>query len=81
MPYFFNLTRSLQRVALKTQPEILEQYDQVIKEQLESGVVEEVRQDQVLELIRAAIGVWIIIMEPVGAASGTIIVPAYGPVK
>ena len=34
---------------LKTQPEILKQYDQVIKEQLESGVVEEVRQDQVLE--------------------------------
>ena len=34
---------------LKTQPEILEQYGQVIKEQLESGVVEEVRQDQVLE--------------------------------
>ena len=34
---------------LKTLPEILKQYDQVIKEQSESGVVEEVQQDQVLE--------------------------------
>ena len=49
-----NYTNASRRLAtvikkLKTQPEILEQYDQVIKEQLESGVVEEVRQDQVLE--------------------------------
>ena len=49
-----NYTNASRRLAtvikkLKTQPEILDQYDQVIKEQLESGVVEEVRQDQVLE--------------------------------
>ena len=34
---------------LKTKPEIMKQYDQVIKEQLEGGVAEEVQQDQVLE--------------------------------
>ena len=34
---------------LKTQPEIMKQYDQVIKEQLEGGVVEELQQNQVLE--------------------------------
>ena len=34
---------------LKTQPEIMKQYDQVFKEQLEGGVAEEVQQDQVLE--------------------------------
>ena len=49
-----NYTNASRRLAtvikkLKTQPEILEQYDQLIKEQLESGVVEEVRQHQVLE--------------------------------
>ena len=33
---------------LKTQPEIMKQYDQVIKEKLEGGVAEEVQQDQVL---------------------------------
>ena len=42
-----NYTNASRRLAtvikkLKTQPEILKQYDQVIKEQLESGVVEEV---------------------------------------
>ena len=48
---YTNASRSLSTVIkkLKTQPEILKQYDQVIKEQLESGVVEEVRQDQLLE--------------------------------
>ena len=47
---YTNASRGLATVIkkLKTQPEILKQYDQVIKEQLESGVVEEVRQDQVL---------------------------------
>ena len=47
---YTNASRRLATVIknLKTQPEILKQYDQVIKEQLESGVVE-VRQDQVLE--------------------------------
>ena len=34
---------------LKNQHEILKQYDQVIKEQLESGVVKDVQQDKVLE--------------------------------
>jgi len=34
---------------LKTQPEIMKQYDQLIKEQLEGGVAEEVQQDQFLE--------------------------------
>ena len=48
-----NCTDASRRLAtmiknLKTQPEIMKQYDQVIKEQLESGVVEEVQQDQVL---------------------------------
>ena len=48
---YTNASRRLTTVIkkLKTQPEILEQYHQVIKEQLESGVAEEVRQDQVLE--------------------------------
>ena len=48
---YTNASRRLVTVIkkLKTQPEILEQYDQVITEQLESEVVEEVRQDQVLE--------------------------------
>ena len=49
-----NYTNSSRRLAtvmkkVKTQLEILEQYDPVIKEHLESGVVEELRQDQVLE--------------------------------
>ena len=49
-----NYTNASRRLAtvikkLKTQPEILKQYDQVIKEQLESGVVEEVQQDQIIE--------------------------------
>ena len=43
-----NYTNASRRLAtvmkkLKTQPEILEQFDQVIKEHLESGEVEEVR--------------------------------------
>ena len=32
---------------LKDQPEILKQYDQVVREQLQSGVVELVPQDQI----------------------------------
>ena len=46
---YTNASRRLAIVIKKTKPEILKQYDQVIKEQLESGVVEGVRQDQVLE--------------------------------
>ena len=43
---YTNASRRLATVVknLKTQPEILKQYDQVIKEQLESGVIEEVRE-------------------------------------
>ena len=49
-----NYTDASRRLAavikkLKTQPEILKQYDQVIKEQLESGVVKEVQQECVQE--------------------------------
>ena len=49
-----NYTNASRRLAtvikkLKTQPEIMKQYVQVIKEPLESGIVEEVQQDQVLK--------------------------------
>ena len=48
---YTNASRRLPTVIkkLKTQPEIMKKYDQVIKEQLEGEVVEEVQQDQVLE--------------------------------
>ena len=41
------LTNVIKR--LRNQPEILEQYDHVIKEQLQSGVVESVHQEQIPE--------------------------------
>ena len=46
---YTNASRKLATVIKKPQTEILKQYDQVIKEQSESGVVKELQQDQVLE--------------------------------
>ena len=48
---YTNTSRRLATVAkkLKTQPEIMKQYDQGIKEQLEGGLVEKLQQNQVLE--------------------------------
>ena len=49
LPFKDNCTDASRRLAtmikkLKTQPEIMKQYDQVIKEQLEGGVAEGVQQ-------------------------------------